>query len=87
MARSELRLGLAFLGRQHPQILLEDLTRSRFRDRVQDKDAAAEALVVRELLLDVLRDVLLECRRLGVIRVGNDCASGMWTLAIRCLCS
>lgn len=72
---SEFRLGLAFLRRQHPQVLLEDLARSRLRDRVEDKDAAAEALVVCELLLDVLCDVLLERRRLGVIRVGDNCAS------------
>lgn len=76
--RSEFRLGLAFLRRQDPQILLEDLARSRFRDRIEDKDASAEALVVRELLLDVLGHVLLEGRRLGVIRVGDNCTSGMW---------
>lgn len=58
----ELGLGLAFLGGQDPQVLLQDLARSRFGDRVEDKDAAAEPLVVRELLLDVLGDILLQSR-------------------------
>lgn len=65
--RSKLGLALRLLSRHYPEVLPENLAGRGLGNRLEDEDATAESLVVRELLLDILGDIFLDRGGLGVL--------------------